>query len=104
MLSDVTEVASVVSAREKAPSLLGADSGVPDIGKYALPLVMGSVQQLRSVSFGDNTDAQITLIARRSTQRPGVRHWRRGADAEVRPPCFSGQTHTRLWQRQAEAW
>ena len=59
---------------------------MPGIGKYMLPLVMGSLQQLKSVSFGDNTDAQITLIARRSVQRPGVRHWRRGADAEVSSP------------------
>ena len=79
--------------REETRSLLGADSGVPGIGKYVLPLVMGSLQQLKSVSFGDNTDAQITLIARRSVQRPGVRHWRRGADAEVSPPPPQGPLH-----------
>ena len=62
---------------------MSAESQVAGVEKFILPVVMGSVQQLPSVTFGDNTLASITLIARRSVQRPGVRHWRRGADAEV---------------------
>ena len=62
-----------------------AEWKVAGIEKFILPVIMGSVQQLPSVTFGDNTLATITLIARRSVQRAGVRHWRRGADAEASP-------------------
>lgn len=70
-------------SRKPEPLVWVADSKLSGISRYILPLVMGSVQQLPSLTFGDNTLASITLIARRSTQRSGVRHWRRGADAEA---------------------
>ena len=69
--------------------IAAAECQMPGVEKFVLPLVMGSVQQLRSVQFGQTCNGRITLIARRSVQRPGVRHWRRGADAQVRPPCRS---------------
>lgn len=56
---------------------------MPGVERFVIPVIMGSVQQLQSVSFGPGTQASITLVARRSLQRPGTRHWRRGADAEA---------------------
>lgn len=59
------------------------EAKVPGVDAFVVPVIMGSVQQLASVSLGGNSMVSITLIARRSVQRPGVRHWRRGADAKV---------------------
>jgi len=58
------------------------EAKVPGVDAFVVPVIMGSVQQLASVSLGGNSMVSITLIARRSVQRPGVRHWRRGADAK----------------------
>lgn len=49
-----------------------------------MPVVLASVHQLPEMALGDGTTANITLIARRSAQRAGTRHWRRGADPQVR--------------------
>ena len=57
-----------------------ADAGA---GQFAVPVVLASVHQLPALSLGGDTTASITLIARRSAQRAGTRHWRRGADLQV---------------------
>lgn len=52
---------------------------------FILPIMLGSIGELRPVQFqaaGKHYGASITLIARRSTQRIGTRHWRRGADPQ----------------------
>ncbi|KAK9809957.1 hypothetical protein WJX72_002549 [[Myrmecia] bisecta] len=53
--------------------------------KFVVPLMLGSYHQLPILQFksaGRHVSASISLIARRSAQRPGTRHWRRGADAQ----------------------
>lgn len=53
---------------------------------FIYPLVQGFVGQLDNLMFRHKDRwglASITLIARRSTQRLGTRHWRRGADKQV---------------------
>ncbi|MEW5316232.1 MAG: hypothetical protein WDW38_007613 [Sanguina aurantia] len=55
--------------------------------RFVLPLIMGFVRQLPGLTFtsvadGKTVSATLTLIARRSAQRAGTRHWRRGADPE----------------------
>lgn len=53
---------------------------------FVLPMMLGSIGELRPVQFqtpDKHYGASITLIARRSTQRIGTRHWRRGADTQV---------------------
>ncbi len=53
---------------------------------FILPMMLGSIGELRPVQFqtpDKHYGASITLIARRSTQRIGTRHWRRGADTQV---------------------
>ena len=55
---------------------------------FVLPMMMGSIGELRPVQFqaeGKHYGAAISLIARRSTDRIGTRHWRRGADPQVCP-------------------
>lgn len=55
---------------------------------FILPMMLGSIGELRPLQFqtpDKHYGASITLIARRSTQRIGTRHWRRGADAQVPP-------------------
>ncbi|CAD7703814.1 unnamed protein product [Ostreobium quekettii] len=52
---------------------------------FIYPLVQGFVGQLDSLVFRNKeryASASITLIARRSVQRVGTRHWRRGADKQ----------------------
>ncbi|GBF98164.1 hypothetical protein Rsub_10576 [Raphidocelis subcapitata] len=52
---------------------------------FVLPMILGSVGQLTGVeakAHGRSVDLNITLIARRSIDRSGTRHWRRGADAQ----------------------
>jgi len=53
---------------------------------FILPMMLGSIGELRPVQFqtpDKHYGASVTLIARRSTQRIGTRHWRRGADTQV---------------------
>lgn len=50
--------------------------------QFAVPVVLASVHQLPALPLGGDTSATITLIARRSSQRAGTRHWRRGADPQ----------------------
>lgn len=61
-----------------------ADAGGLD--SFVLPMMLGSIGELRPMQFqtpGKHYAASITLIARRSTQRIGTRHWRRGADTQA---------------------
>lgn len=68
---------------------------MPELAQFVLPLMQGSVHQISDLRFQNPTadyTGTLTLIARRSAQRPGVRHWRRGAEPTVRPgsaamPC-----------------
>ena len=56
------------------------------LDSFVLPMMLGSIGELRPVQFqtpDKHYGASITLIARRSTQRIGTRHWRRGADTQV---------------------
>ena len=53
------------------------------VGKFIVPLIMGSLQQLPDLQLPGSRFMTVTLIARRAVQRPGVRHWRRGSDPEV---------------------
>ena len=83
--------------------LLTSEMGAANLAPFVVPFICGSVGQAgpfevsmsSSSSFSPEAsaspspsspspDAQVTLtlIARRVTSRPGVRHWRRGADAE----------------------
>eukprot|EP00884_Botryococcus_braunii_P019217 jgi/Botrbrau1/597/Bobra.0010s0061.1 len=48
--------------------------------RFVLPIMQGFVESI-PMQVGDY-QGQLTLIARRSTLRPGVRHWRRGADPQ----------------------
>ena len=48
-----------------------------------MPVVLSSVHQLPEMTLGEGCTVRITLIARRSAQRAGTRHWRRGADSQV---------------------
>lgn len=62
----------------------GADAGVLD--SFVLPMMLGSIGELRPLQFqtpDKHYGASISLIARRSTQRIGTRHWRRGADSQA---------------------
>lgn len=55
------------------------------LDSFVLPMMLGSIGELRPVQFqtpDKHYGASITLIARRSTQRIGTRHWRRGADTQ----------------------
>lgn len=55
------------------------------LDSFILPMMLGSIGELRPLQFqtpDKHYGASITLIARRSTQRIGTRHWRRGADAQ----------------------
>ncbi|EIE26553.1 hypothetical protein COCSUDRAFT_11753, partial [Coccomyxa subellipsoidea C-169] len=54
-----------------------------DLAQFVLPLMQGSVHQISNLRFQTSVadyTGSLTLIARRSAQRPGVRHWRRGAE------------------------
>lgn len=78
--------------------LLTSEMGAASLAPFVVPFICGSVGQAgpfevsmspssseaSSASPSSSPDAQVTLtlIARRGTSRPGVRHWRRGADAE----------------------
>ena len=58
----------------------------PEVARFVVPLVMGSLQQLPAQALpgtSPSRTATVSLIARRSVGRPGVRHWRRGADPQV---------------------
>jgi hypothetical protein len=51
-----------------------------------LPMIVGSVGQLADVpaaAHGKAVSLTLTLLARRSADRAGTRHWRRGADTTV---------------------
>ena len=75
--------------------MLLAEGGVPaEVARFVVPLVMGSLQQLPAQALPGTNPARtavVSLIARRSVGRPGVRHWRRGANLQVQPgrwdPC-----------------
>lgn len=79
--------------------LLSSEMGAANLAPFVVPFICGSVGQAGPFEVSMNSssseassasspssspDAQVTLtlIARRATSRPGVRHWRRGADAE----------------------
>ncbi len=50
-------------------------------------MILGSVGQLKgieAVAHGKGVILDITLVARRSTERIGTRHWRRGIDMQVK--------------------
>ncbi|GMH37947.1 hypothetical protein BSKO_05831 [Bryopsis sp. KO-2023] len=52
---------------------------------FVLPVMQGFVGELNGLVFSEATQwgvASLTLIARRSVQRLGTRHWRRGVDKE----------------------
>ncbi|KAI8468529.1 MAG: SacI homology domain-containing protein [Monoraphidium minutum] len=56
----------------------GADAFVP-------AMILGSIGQLTGVeakAHGRSVELDVTLIARRSADRSGTRHWRRGADTQ----------------------
>lgn len=56
------------------------------MGRFVPPAFMGFVGQISGVQLRDEYrthTATITLLARRSTQRPGTRQWRRGADLQA---------------------
>lgn len=55
---------------------------------FVLPMIQGFIGELEGLVFSKGsqwTMGSLTLISRRSIQRIGTRHWRRGADKEV---CF----------------
>ncbi len=55
---------------------------------FVLPMINGSVGQLAGIeacAHGRSVVLDISLIARRSADRSGTRHWRRGADLQVGP-------------------
>ena len=71
----------LLSKRMRCAEAGGLDS-------FVLPMMLGSIGALRPLQFQTpekHYGASITLIARRSTQRIGTRHWRRGADSQA---CF----------------
>eukprot|EP00877_Chromochloris_zofingiensis_P011352 jgi/Chrzof1/6470/Cz18g12080.t1 len=56
-----------------------------DVGAdaFVIPLILGSVGQwsdIDATAHGKSVKMDITLIARKSVDRSGTRHWRRGAD------------------------
>lgn len=58
------------------------------MSRFVPPAFMGFAGQLRGLSLQGSTlrgehSADVTLVARRSTHRPGTRQWRRGADLEA---------------------
>ena len=59
---------------------------LPELAHFVVPLIQGSVHQisdLQLVTSSADYSGSLTLVARRSSQRPGVRHWRRGAAPDV---------------------
>ncbi len=65
---------------------------MPELAQFVLPLMQGSVHQISDLRFQTSVadyTGSLTLIARRSAQRPGVRHWRRGAEPTVSRPALS---------------
>jgi len=57
----------------------------PDVGAdaFVLTMILGSVGQITGVeatAHGRSVELDVSLIARRSVDRAGTRHWRRGAD------------------------
>eukprot|EP00798_Chlamydomonas_sp_ICE-L_P010765 gene10765-17852_t len=54
--------------------------------RFVVPTMLGFIRQLQGLSFNDRkgkaVPGDLTIIARRSTQRMGTRHWRRGADTD----------------------
>ena len=77
-----------------------------------MPVVLASVHQLTELPVGRDTHLAVTLIARRSVQRAGTRHWRRGADPEVRArattlnpsPCPANRILSTLCRVEAIGW
>lgn len=66
---------------------------LPELAQFVVPLIQGSVHQisdLQLVTSSADYSGSLTLVARRSSQRPGVRHWRRGAapDVGASPGCM----------------
>jgi hypothetical protein len=47
-------------------------------------MILGSVAQLDPASI-KGKEVSVALLARRSTQRAGTRHWRRGVGARLGP-------------------
>ena len=68
------------------PSLGVSCAEAGGLDSFVLPMMLGSIGELRPLQFqtpDKHYGASITLIARRSTQRIGTRHWRRGADTQA---------------------
>ena len=71
-----------------------------EVARFVVPLVMGSLQQLPAQALPGTEPARtatVSLIARRSVGRPGVRHWRRGADPQVQPGLGAGSHAVLVW-------
>ena len=69
---------------------------LPELAQFVVPLIQGSVHQihdLQLVTAIADYSGSLTLIARRSAQRPGVRHWRRGAATDVSPSPGTSNLH-----------
>ena len=69
---------------------------LPELAQFVVPVIQGSVHQisdLQLVTSSADYSGSLTLVARRSSQRPGVRHWRRGAapDVSASPGCMQIQ-------------
>ena len=57
-----------------------------ELADFVLPVLQGAVQQMGNLELrarNGHWRGSLTLIARRSWHRPGVRHWRRGADSKA---------------------
>ncbi len=68
---------------------------LPELARFVLPLMQGSLHQVPGLRFaapGAAYTGTLTLIARRSARRPGVRHWRRGAEPQAGPVSVAHQS------------
>ena len=69
-----------------ATPLLESEMGAQRIAPFVVPCIQGFCGTLGPLALAPGPDGaaaaelEVTLIARRSPLRPGVRHWRRGAD------------------------
>lgn len=78
----------LVPSRQLLCNLARCCAEAGGLDNFILPMMLGSIGEVRPVQFqtpDKHYGASITLIARRSTQRIGTRHWRRGADTQVTP-------------------
>lgn len=83
---------------------------LPELAQFVVPMIQGSVHQISDLQLVTPTadfSGSLTLVARRSSQRPGVRHWRRGAAPDVSPvfstlifqtTCACSSPHSTAWR------